>query len=153
ISNRSDVLQAAGRLDEAAAVALDGLEQARRLGLARFFGPFLAGDATEALVALGRWEQAEQVSRQGLEAAVSDVTWIPLLLLPAMLELGRGDLDAAEARLQTLRRLLPAPIAEAQRAGPLFGGLAELALWRGDLDQARQLVAEAVPLVAANPRY
>jgi DNA-binding CsgD family transcriptional regulator len=26
-------------------------------------------------------------------------------------------------------------------------------LWRGDLEQARQLVAEAVPLVAANPRY
>jgi DNA-binding CsgD family transcriptional regulator len=38
-------------------------------------------------------------------------------------------------------------------AGPLFAGLTELALWRGDLDQAKQLVAEAVPLVAANPRY
>src|SRR5262249_58200635 len=29
----------------------------------------------------------------------------------------------------------------------------ELALWRGDLDQARQLVAQATPLVEANPRY
>jgi ATP/maltotriose-dependent transcriptional regulator MalT len=36
----------------------------------------------------------------------------------------------------------------------LFAGMAELALWRGDLDQAKQQVAEAVPLVAAaNPRY
>jgi hypothetical protein len=49
--------------------------------------------------------------------------------------------------------VLPRPIADAQRAGPLFGGLAEVALWRGDLDQAKQLVAEAVPLVAANLRY
>jgi hypothetical protein len=32
-------------------------------------------------------------------------------------------------------------------------GLAELALWRGDPDQAKQLAAQAVPLVAANPRY
>src|SRR5262249_16839011 len=48
---------------------------------------------------------------------------------------------------------LPAPIAEAQKAGPLFCGLAELALCRGHLDQARQLVAQAVPLVEANPRY
>src|SRR5262249_29839293 len=56
-------------------------------------------------------------------------------------------------RLRTLRLLLPAPIAEAQKAGPLFAGLAELALWRGDPDQAGQLAAQAVPLVEANPRY
>jgi DNA-binding CsgD family transcriptional regulator len=36
--------------------------------------------------------------------------------------------------------------------GPLFCGLVELALWRGDLEQAKQLVAQAVPLVEANPR-
>jgi DNA-binding CsgD family transcriptional regulator/tetratricopeptide (TPR) repeat protein len=153
IQNHSDALLAVGRLEEAAAVALDGIQQARRLGLARFYGPFLACNATEALVALGRWDQAERVSRQGLEVAASDATLIPLLPLRATLELGLGDLDAAEARLRTLRRLLPAPIPEAQKAGPLFAGLAELALWRGDLDQARALVAETVPLVEANPRY
>jgi len=153
IHNRSDGLLAAGRLEEAATVALDGLAEARRLGLTRFYGPSLAGNATEALVALGRWDQAERVSRQGLEAAASDATLIALLPVRAMLELGLGDLDAAETRLQTLRQLLPAPIAEAQKAGPLFAGLAELALWRGDLDQARQLVAQATPLVTANPRY
>jgi DNA-binding CsgD family transcriptional regulator len=67
--------------------------------------------------------------------------------------LGRGDLDAAQARLRAARRLLPAPISEAQMAGPLFASIAELALWGGDLDQARELVAEAMPLVTANPRY
>jgi DNA-binding CsgD family transcriptional regulator/tetratricopeptide (TPR) repeat protein len=153
ILSRSDVLLATGRLEEAATVALDGIEQARRLGLARFVGPFLAGNATEALFALGRWDQAERVSRQGLEVAASDVTLFLLLPSRAALELGLGDLDSAEARLRTLRLLLPAPITEAQKAGPLFTGLAELALWRGDRDQAGQLVAEAVPLVEANPRY
>jgi DNA-binding CsgD family transcriptional regulator len=44
-------------------------------------------------------------------------------------------------------------ISEAQWAGPLFAGLAELALSRGDLEQAKQLVAEAVPLVEDDPRY
>ena len=47
----------------------------------------------------------------------------------------------------------PRPIPGPEDAGPLFAGLAELALWRGDLEQARQLVAEAVPLVEADPRY
>jgi DNA-binding CsgD family transcriptional regulator/tetratricopeptide (TPR) repeat protein len=153
IINHSDVLLATGRLEEAVVAAQDGIQQARRLGQDRTFGPFLACNATQALVALGRWDQAERVSRQGLEGAPDDATSVPVLLLRAALELGRGDLDAAQTRLQTVRRLLPAPIPEAHKAGPLFAGLAELALWRGDLDQAKQLVAQAAPLVAANPRY
>jgi tetratricopeptide (TPR) repeat protein len=109
--------------------------------------------ATEALLALGRWDQAEQVSREGLETSPSGPAHIALPLWRAALELGLGDLDAAQARLQAVRHLFLAPIREAQYAGPLFGGLAELALWRGDFDQAKKQVAEAVPLVAANPRY
>jgi DNA-binding CsgD family transcriptional regulator len=153
INNHSYALLAAGHLDEAATVALGGIQQARRLGLVRSYGPGLAGNATDALVALGRWDQAEQVSRDALETTLSDAASVSLTLARAALELGRGDLDAAQARLQAVRRLLPAPIPEAQNAGPLFCGLAELALWRGDLKEARQLVAEAVPLVAANPCY
>jgi DNA-binding CsgD family transcriptional regulator/tetratricopeptide (TPR) repeat protein len=153
ILNRSDRLLAAGRPEQAVAVAVDGIQEARRLGLARLYGPLLAWVATEALVALGRWDQAEQVSRQGLETAPSDAASATLLLARAALELGRGDLDRAETRLQAVRRLFPAPIPEAQKAGPLFARLVEVALWRGGLDQARELVAEAVPLAAANPRY
>jgi DNA-binding CsgD family transcriptional regulator len=152
-ANHSDRLLTAGRLEQAATVALDGIGEARRLGMARSYGPILAANATEALVALGRWDQAERVSREGLETSPSGPAYIALPLARAALELGRGDLDAAEARLRTVRRLLPAPIPEAQRAGPLFAGLAELALWRGDLEQAKQLIAEAVSLVAANLRY
>jgi DNA-binding CsgD family transcriptional regulator len=153
IVNHSDGLLAAGRLEEAVMVALDGLQEARRLGLARSFGPLLACNATEALFALGRWDQAERVSREGLEVAASDAILVPLLLFRAALELGRGDLDGAETRLQAVRRLVPSPTPTAQTAGPLFAGMAELALWRGDLEQAKQLVAEAVPLVEAIPRY
>jgi ATP/maltotriose-dependent transcriptional regulator MalT len=153
ILNHADALLAAGRLEEAVTVALGGIQEARRLGLVRSFGPVLAYDVTEALVALGRWEQAERVSREGLEVVPSDAASATLPLARAALELGLGDLDRAEARLRTVRRLLPTPIPEAQKAGPLFAGLAELALWRGDLEQAKQLVAEAVPLVEANPHY
>jgi ATP/maltotriose-dependent transcriptional regulator MalT len=153
VLNHSDKLLAAGRLMEAATVALDGIQPARRLGLARLYGPLLAHVATEALAALGRWDQAEQLSREGLETSPSGPAYVALPLARAALELGLGDLDAAQARLQAVRRLLPGSIPEARNAGPLFCGLAELALWRGHLDQAKQLVAQAVPQVAANPRY
>jgi hypothetical protein len=58
----------------------------------------LAYNATEALVALGRWDQAEQVSRQGLKGAPSDAASAALPFARAALELGRGDLDAAPPR-------------------------------------------------------
>jgi tetratricopeptide (TPR) repeat protein len=145
ILNHADALLAAGHLEEAIAAALGGIQEARRLGLVRSFGPVLAYTVTEALVAQGRWEQAERVSREGLEVVPSDAASATLPLARAALELGLGDLDHAEARLRTVRRLLPVPIPEAQKAGPLFVGLAELALWRGDLEQAKQLVAGRFP--------
>jgi DNA-binding CsgD family transcriptional regulator len=151
--NYSDGLLVSGRMEEAARVALDGIREAGRLGMARSYGvPDLASNATEALTALGRWDQAEQVSGEGLQAAPTDAAHTALALTRATLELARGDLDGAEARLRTVQRLLPAPIVEPQRSGPLFTGLAELALWRGDLERARELVAEAVPLAEADPR-
>jgi ATP/maltotriose-dependent transcriptional regulator MalT len=158
VLNHSDMLLTAGRLEEAAAAALNGIQQARRLGLTAFFGPDLACNAAQALVALGRWDQAEQVSRDGLalvelDRVAASTGPADLSLARAALELGRGDLDSAEARLEAVQRGLPPPIAEAQKAGPLFCGLAELALWRGALERARKLVAQAVPQVEADPRY
>jgi ATP/maltotriose-dependent transcriptional regulator MalT len=151
--NHSDALLATGRLEQAATVALDGLNEARRLGLVHFNGPLLACNATQALLALGRWDQAERISREALETAPPDPASAGLPLARATLELSRGDLDRAQARLQAVRRLFPGSTPEAEKAGPLFGGLAELALWRGDLDRAKQLVAEAASLLAAKPRY
>jgi DNA-binding CsgD family transcriptional regulator/tetratricopeptide (TPR) repeat protein len=151
--NHSDGLLATGRLEQAAAVALGGIREARRLGMARSYGlPDLFANATEALVGLGRWDQADRISGEGLQT-LTDPANSALPLTRAALELGRGDLDAAEARLRTVRRLLPTPIVEPQRSGPLYAGLAEVALWRGDPGHARALVAEAVPLVADDPRY
>ncbi len=152
VLNRSDGLLATGRTEEAAAAALGGIPEARRLGLTRFAGLDLACNATEALFALGRWDEAEQVSRESLDSAPPDAA--PALpMARAALELGLGELDAAEARLRAVRRLLPTTITQPQKAGPLLAGLAELALWRGDLEQARELVAEALPMVEAHPRY
>jgi ATP/maltotriose-dependent transcriptional regulator MalT len=150
--NHADVLLAAGHLDLAARVALGGIQEARSLGLARYFGQILAAHATEALAAAGRWDEADRVSRQGMDAPLAPETAARLPLARAALDLGLGNLDAAEAQLRTARRLLPVNN-PGEGTGPLFAGLAELALWRGDLQRARNLVAEAVPLVAANPRH
>jgi DNA-binding CsgD family transcriptional regulator len=153
VVNRSDVLVAVGRLEEAATVALAGMGEASLRGLGHQPQTMLACNATEALFALGRWDQAERVSGEAVELAPADPASVNLPMARAVLELGLGNLDAADAQLRTARRLIPSPITEAQRAGPLFTGVAELSLCRGDLERAREQVAEAVPLVEANPRY
>jgi DNA-binding NarL/FixJ family response regulator len=149
---RSDVLLAAGRIDESAQAALGGMQEARRHGLARTFGPVLAARLTGALIASGRWDKAELISREALDIAVLDADSVALFIQRAALDLGLGDLDAAEARLRRARSVIPASHPGWDN-GPLFAGLAELALWRGDLEQARKLVAQAVPLVTANPYH
>jgi tetratricopeptide (TPR) repeat protein len=93
---------------------------------------------TDALVATGRLEEAAAVALSGMgEASLRGLGHQPQTMLAC---------NAAQ-------RLIPLPITEAQRAGPLFTGLAELALYRGDLERAREQVIGAVPLVEANPRY
>jgi DNA-binding CsgD family transcriptional regulator len=151
VVNRSDVLVAVGRMEEAAIVALAGMGDASLRGLGHQPQTMLACNATDALFALGRWDQAERVSGEALELAPSDPASVNLPMAGAALELGLGNLDGADAQLRTARRLIRSPITEAQRAGPLFAGLAELFLCRGDLERAREQVAEAVPLVEASP--
>jgi tetratricopeptide (TPR) repeat protein len=89
--NRSDLLIGTGRLDEAATVAMAGIDEARRLGLARHSQPMLACNAAEALVALGRWDQAERVLAEALELAPPDPASAILSLGRAALELRRGN--------------------------------------------------------------
>jgi DNA-binding CsgD family transcriptional regulator/tetratricopeptide (TPR) repeat protein len=151
IIHRSDTLLAAGRPDESAEAALEGLQEASRSGLTRTFGPPLAARATAALTAAGRWDQADRVSQEILDTCLANTETACLFIQRGILELDRGDLDAAETQLRTARHVLP-DSQQSRDAGPLFAGLAELALWREDLEQARKLVAEAMPLVTADPR-
>ena len=88
------------------------------------------------------WDEAERVSREGLEGAPPDAAFVDLPLAQVTLELGLGSSTPPRRGCGLSGALFPAPIAEAQMAGPLFAGLAELALWRGDQEQAKQLVAE-----------
>ncbi len=121
IGDHADVLLAAGRLEQAASAALNAIQQAHRLGQARQRrAAGSVADATAALMALGRWDQADQVSRKGLETIPSNATSVAVLLARATLELGLGDLDAAELRLRTARRL-PQSLSPSKAARCLAG--------------------------------
>jgi ATP/maltotriose-dependent transcriptional regulator MalT len=137
----------AGHLEDAVEVSLSGREPLRRLGLAgQWQDTFLLSQAAEALLKLGRWDQAHRLAAQALAQATPDNRF--LFSTVAELEIGRGEFQAADAHLEliTERSLSPGSTPEAARE---YAALtAELGLWQGRLEEAQAAVQEGLDRVA-----
>jgi len=148
-ANLTDVLDLVGDLEQAAATALEGAEIAREHGLERAICAHLVSDAANALIKLGRWDEADRHLRATLEVIVSGHNASALHLTRARVELRRGHFDRALEYLASARREFGRTHAGAQYTGPIFQGLAEAALWQGRHDDARAAVAEGLSLTLA----
>ena len=142
----AEVERLRGRYAAALEHTARGIAVARRLGAHAAFGTFMAVNLAEDMFLLGRWDEAAAQLRE-LEA----------LPLPATAELyrdtvagqlaaARGELDAAEALLgrASARRDGGVP---AELLPGLGAGLAELALARGEPEEARRHVDEALAAI------
>ncbi|HEX6676732.1 MAG TPA: AAA family ATPase [Actinomycetes bacterium] len=139
----SQVLDAAGRVEEALAWVVDGLAALRGRGLDRHARAFLCGYASDLSFRLGRWADAEQYSQEALDTAGQGVSRLHALLWRAELELGTGEEDAAAGRLEEVRRRVGTQPPEqfAVRLAELGG---QLALAQGRPADARSAVAEGL---------
>lgn len=135
--NLTHVQMTCGRLDETADLVTTVMDDASPLGMVRLGG--VGVNATEALIVLGRWDEAERLGAlmmgKARAACTSDT------LNNALLAVRRGDLEAAEAELE--RRPPTAAAAIAQRE--LL--LAEIALERGTPDDATAAVDRALAAI------
>lgn len=108
-------------------------------------------DATLATLhwATGQWREFDVVGTARAEAVTRDGLsyWVSVRLAAALLDIWRGHVRRAEGRLSS-------SLQEAERSGLIAwriaagGGLARLALDRGDVDGACSRAMEAVDLVA-----
>ncbi len=149
-ANRIWVLDTAGRLEEAVAVAEVGIETSERLGLVRFFGTHMLCGAADYLYRLGRWDECERAVRRAHEAGPLGINEILVQELLARLALARGQFDEAAERLRPLA-LLAERAADIQFIGPVQARLAELALWQGRPDDGAAQVAAAIRLIDFTP--
>ena len=120
-----------GRPGESARVGQRGLEVVRRYGID---STVLVANFIEALLAIGNWDEADNVSTAALRAITANFPYM-LLMIRADLELGRGNFDAARAHLEAALVTLR----EDRGQGVYDVFLAELALWEHrwlDADQA-----------------
>ncbi|MEU4334011.1 AAA family ATPase [Micromonospora lupini] len=93
---QSDVLCELGRYAESAQAAEVGLAEARRVGIGRSTGAYLLSNRAEALIALGRWDEAEKVCAEAARIDLSGVTGLHWLQLGAGLRLARAHPGADE---------------------------------------------------------
>lgn len=139
--NLGDLLLVIGSYAEAVQVSRAGREHALRQGLARSSATFMAGNEAEALIALGRWDEALGLAEQALRQDPPRTAFAHLSCQRATILLLRGDRRAGEAvdRLQpTVAWFAEMP----QHAIPVAQLRAERALQAGDTEAAIGFLTE-----------
>ncbi|HUG83072.1 MAG TPA: LuxR C-terminal-related transcriptional regulator [Euzebya sp.] len=150
IVNLCSVLIDAGRLDEAADVALDGVAVVTDLGLERRKGVWCRCDAADALLRSGRWDEAERLIDDALVLDPSGIDHVRSKWMRGVLRLRRGDLDGAAADLTWAHEGMASTI-DAQLLGPLHAHLIELWLARGAPERALAIAEEGWGRLSERP--
>ncbi len=144
--NLGDLLLGMGRFSEAADVSRAGREHAVSQGLSRSAATFMAGNEAEALIALGRWDEALAIAEQGLGQDPPRNAWAHLSCQRATILLLRGAPGAAEAveSVTKVPRWFPG---QPQHVIPAARLRAEHALTSGDARSALEILLEAIDRV------
>ena len=151
----ADVLQGAGRYEQAAESARRGLAAASGAGLLRTFGPTHAANVAEALIATGHWDEAIEVLDHSLELAPAPSFRAYLLVLRGSIALARGDISLAESAADFAYGVFRWGISDAQDLLPLLCFASDLALAKGEEAQAVANVEQTLARnqVISTPRY
>ncbi|MFF5292588.1 helix-turn-helix transcriptional regulator [Paractinoplanes globisporus] len=152
--NISDALYELARYEESAEAAAEGVPDADRVGVSRTTGVFLLANLAEALIALGRWDEADARLAEAARHDPPGRLALPWLRLRAWLRLVRG-VDGAETLVNRAAMWLGKPYLQAENRLYLLELRILLALESGDpigaAEVARAAVAE--PAVFERPRY
>ncbi|MDG4814427.1 AAA family ATPase [Micromonospora sp. WMMD956] len=125
-------------LEEGVVVARRGAERVAELGLGRTYETRLLAIATNGLFRVGQWAEAEKVVAAALRHRPSGADAVELLLARCRLWVGYGDIAAADRDLEAVATVLAG--GGARHVIPLLTLRAELAMWQGRHDLARQAV-------------
>ncbi len=142
--NLAFVLAQTDRFEEGLQVDLDGLEAARRVGLELRFGAGLRASASDILLRCGRWDEADRITREGLDLDVDDRSGsIYLRATRAILLAVRGDRDALGPELEAVTAAAAGDIDPDVRAYTLQAR-AEAAVLDGQPGEALEAVERAL---------
>jgi DNA-binding CsgD family transcriptional regulator len=148
----SGLLEAFGKLEAAAMVALEGAELAASRGLGRWHSPFLTATAGRARFAQGRWDDADVLLRRAAERVAPELAAVRVSICSArsQLDIGRGRAESAAEYLAEAGEVYLHTVKQPWFAAPLFVATAELALLESRLVDAEAAVAEGLQVASGN---
>ncbi|MFL5641027.1 MAG: helix-turn-helix transcriptional regulator [Chloroflexota bacterium] len=145
-SNLATLLDRVGRTREALEVAREGWERVHVLGVERTYGGLILAIAAKAAIALGSWDEADDLLRLGLARAPTGQAGLRLRIQRCRLDTFRGHLGAATGVLADAHAS-DAP-AGREDSAPLLAAMVDLAVAEGRVSDARAAVAEGFTLAA-----
>ena len=150
----SDSLYEVARYEESAAAAAEGVPDADRVGVSRTTGVFLLANHAEALIALGRWDEADARLAEAARHDPPGRLALPWLRLRGWLRLARGR-EGADQLITRAAMWLGKPYLQAENRLYLLDLRILLALDAGDPVTAAEVARVAVvePCVFERPRY
>ncbi|HEX8488128.1 MAG TPA: AAA family ATPase, partial [Propionibacteriaceae bacterium] len=134
--NYSDALHSTGQYAAALEQAMAGVRAARAYGIERDFGSFVAGNAAESLIAVGRLSEASDLIEEALRLDPPTMSATHLRLMTAWTALWRGELKTAESVIAPLRSLIADPQPMPQTTAEAIRIDAELATFTGRPERA-----------------
>jgi DNA-binding CsgD family transcriptional regulator len=140
------VLDTAGRLEEAVALAEVGIAASEQLNLMRFFGTHMLCNMADYLYRLGRWDAAERAARRADAIGPLGVNQILADELLGRLAVAHGRFEEARPHLEPLPPLARST-ADTQFICPVQVSLAELALWEGRPQDAADQIVSTLALI------
>jgi DNA-binding CsgD family transcriptional regulator len=152
--NMSDFLFGQGRYAESADAAAEGVPHADRVGISRTTGAFLLANHAEALIALGRWDEADARLAEAARHDPPGTLALPWLRLRAFLRLARGS-DGGDALVQRAAGFLRKPFLDAENRLSVHTLRILAAMTAGDTAAAMAAanVALSDPAVLQSARY
>jgi DNA-binding CsgD family transcriptional regulator len=152
--NISDNLFEIGNYADSARNAEEGTAEAMRVGISRSKGAFLISNHAEALVALGRWDEADALCAETARIDPPGTLGVHWLTIRAFLRLRRRHPRAGE-QIERALAFQTRPYLDHQLGLPLHELRVEAALATGAVDDAvaAARTAFALPGLVDIPRY
>jgi DNA-binding CsgD family transcriptional regulator/tetratricopeptide (TPR) repeat protein len=137
--NLSDCIDQAGRIDEAARLALEGFESGRSLGLGSGYRAMLLSEAAQRRLRSGCWDDAERLAGAALAVRAGGMLEGIAHATIAGVATARGDRAAAQDGFARARAILGRDTSALWNV-PVDTGFAELELSAGRATAAREVV-------------
>ncbi|WP_328466859.1 AAA family ATPase [Actinoplanes sp. NBC_00393] len=152
--NISDSLFELGDYQESAAAAAEGVPHADRVGVSRTTGVYLLANHAEALMALGRWDEADALLAAAARQDPPGTLAVPWLRLRARIRLARGH-EGADALVSRGTGFLGKPFLTAETRVSLLELRILASRAAGDEAAARNIARTAVQDrgIRERPRY